>query len=60
MDKLPIHPYFMYKDYFGVALFGLAFSFLVFFYPNLLGSIGLIWHVPVRDLYLWLNLVWPK
>ena len=42
MDKLPIHPYFMYKDYFGVALFGLAFSFLVFFYPNLLGSIGLI------------------
>ena len=37
MDKLPIHPYFMYKDYFGVALFGIAFSFIVFFYPNLLG-----------------------
>jgi quinol-cytochrome oxidoreductase complex cytochrome b subunit len=37
MDKLPIHPYFMYKDYFGVAIFGIVFSFLLFFYPNLLG-----------------------
>jgi len=37
MDKLPIHPYFMYKDYLGVAIFGIAFSFIVFFYPNLLG-----------------------
>jgi len=27
----------MYKDYLGVAIFGIAFSFIVFFYPNLLG-----------------------
>jgi ubiquinol-cytochrome c reductase cytochrome b subunit len=37
MDKLPIHPYFMYKDYVGVVVFAIAFSFVVFFYPNVLG-----------------------
>lgn len=37
MDKVPLHPYFSYKDYFGFAIFGIAFSFIVFFYPNLLG-----------------------
>jgi quinol-cytochrome oxidoreductase complex cytochrome b subunit len=37
MDKLPIHPYFMYKDYVGVVVFAIAFSFIVFFYPNVLG-----------------------
>lgn len=37
MDKVPLHPYFSYKDYFGFAIFGIAFSFIVFFYPNVLG-----------------------
>lgn len=37
MDKVPLHPYFSYKDYFGFAIFGIAFSFVVFFYPNVLG-----------------------
>ena len=37
MDKLPLHPYYSYKDYFGFIIFGLVFSFVVFFYPNVLG-----------------------
>lgn len=37
IDKLPLHPYYSYKDFFGFAIFGLFFSFIVFFYPNLLG-----------------------
>jgi len=37
MDKLPLHPYYAYKDYFGFAIFGIFFSFILFFYPNLLG-----------------------
>lgn len=37
MDKVPLHPYFSYKDYFGFAIFGIAFAFVVFFYPNVLG-----------------------
>jgi ubiquinol-cytochrome c reductase cytochrome b subunit len=37
MDKLPLHPYYAYKDYFGFAIFGIAFSFIIFFYPNVLG-----------------------
>jgi len=37
MDKLPLHPYYSYKDYFGFAIFGILFSFVVFFYPNVLG-----------------------
>jgi len=37
MDKLPIHPYYAYKDYFGFIIFGIIFSFILFFYPNLLG-----------------------
>jgi ubiquinol-cytochrome c reductase cytochrome b subunit len=41
MDKIPLHPYFIYKDYFGIVIFGIVFAFVVFFYPNLLGSLGL-------------------
>jgi len=37
MDKLPLHPYFSYKDYVGLIVFGIFFSFILFFYPNLLG-----------------------
>jgi len=37
MDKLPLHPYYAYKDYFGFAIFGIFFSLILFFYPNLLG-----------------------
>jgi quinol-cytochrome oxidoreductase complex cytochrome b subunit len=37
MDKLPLHPYYSYKDYVGFLIFGLFFSFILFFYPNLLG-----------------------
>lgn len=37
MDKLPLHPYYSYKDYFGFILFALIFSIFLFFYPNLLG-----------------------
>jgi len=37
MDKLPIHPYYAYKDYFGFIIFGIIFGLILFFYPNLLG-----------------------
>lgn len=37
MDKLPLHPYYSYKDYFGFIIFGIFFSFILFFFPNLLG-----------------------
>jgi quinol-cytochrome oxidoreductase complex cytochrome b subunit len=36
-EKIPFHPYYTYKDGFGLAVFLLVFMFLVFFYPNLLG-----------------------
>lgn len=42
MDKLPLHPYYSYKDYFGFAIFGIVFSLIVFFYPNLLGPMALV------------------
>jgi ubiquinol-cytochrome c reductase cytochrome b subunit len=37
MDKLPLHPYYSYKDYVGVLIFAIFFSFILFFYPNVLG-----------------------
>jgi len=36
-DKIPFHPYYTVKDLFGLAVFMLVFSALVFFAPNLLG-----------------------
>jgi quinol-cytochrome oxidoreductase complex cytochrome b subunit len=36
-DKLPFHPYYVYKDGFIFAICMLAFALLVFFNPNLLG-----------------------
>lgn len=36
-DVKPIHPYFSLKDLFGLILFLIGFSCVVFFYPNFLG-----------------------
>lgn len=36
-DRVPFTPYFYVKDLYGVILFGLFFSFFVYFSPNLLG-----------------------
>nr|YP_010574189.1 cytochrome b [Auricularia cornea]UZH94034.1 cytochrome b [Auricularia cornea] len=36
-DRLPFHPYFVFKDLVTVFLFFLALSIIVCFYPNLLG-----------------------
>jgi quinol-cytochrome oxidoreductase complex cytochrome b subunit len=37
-DTLPFHPYYTVKDAFGIAVFGLFFSFFLFFAPNALGE----------------------
>jgi len=37
-DTLPLHPFFMYKDLFGLVIFVMFFSTMVFFYPNTLGD----------------------
>jgi ubiquinol-cytochrome c reductase cytochrome b subunit len=36
-DRLPFHPYFVFKDLVTVFLFFLALSIIVCFYPNLMG-----------------------
>jgi len=36
-DRYAIHPYYMFKDLITIFFFFLALSFLVFYYPNLLG-----------------------
>ena len=36
-DRLPFHPYFVFKDFVTVFLFFLALSIIVCFYPNLMG-----------------------
>ena len=37
VDKIPIYPYFIIKDFLGVILFVLVFSIFIYFYPNILG-----------------------
>jgi ubiquinol-cytochrome c reductase cytochrome b subunit len=37
LDKVSFYPYFYIKDLFGLMVFMTIFSFIVFFYPNLLG-----------------------
>jgi len=37
MDKLPFHPYFIFKDLVGFIVLFLIYTTLVFFYPNVLG-----------------------
>ena len=36
-DRIPMHPYYMFKDLITIFLFFLVISFFVFYYPNLLG-----------------------
>ena len=36
-DRLPFHPYFVFKDLVTVLLFLLVLSIMVFYYPNVLG-----------------------
>jgi hypothetical protein len=38
IDKLPFHPYFTSKDLVGFVVFGIIFSYFIFFQPNLLGQ----------------------
>ena len=38
-DSLPFHPYYTIKDMFGLGVFLLIMSYLVFFQPNLLGEV---------------------
>ena len=37
VDKIPMYPYFIIKDFFGLAVFIIFFAVFVYFYPNLLG-----------------------
>lgn len=37
MDKIPMYPYFIIKDLFGIIIFIIFFSGFIYFYPNLLG-----------------------
>jgi ubiquinol-cytochrome c reductase cytochrome b subunit len=37
VDKIPFHPYFIYKDLFGIIVFGIVFSLFIYFAPNILG-----------------------
>ncbi len=38
-DKIPFHPYYTVKDLFGIAVFLIFFSALVFYAPNMLGEV---------------------
>lgn len=37
IDKIPFHPYYTYKDIFGFFVFGIIFSYFIYFDPNVLG-----------------------
>jgi ubiquinol-cytochrome c reductase cytochrome b subunit len=37
-DKIPFHPYYTFKDMYGLGLFLILFSVFVFFAPNILGE----------------------
>lgn len=37
VDRVPMHPYFIYKDLVTIFLFFLVLSIIIFYYPNLLG-----------------------
>jgi ubiquinol-cytochrome c reductase cytochrome b subunit len=37
VDKVPMYPYFIVKDFLGLVFFMVFFSFFSFFSPNLLG-----------------------
>jgi quinol-cytochrome oxidoreductase complex cytochrome b subunit len=38
-DTVPFHPYYTVKDVFGLAVFGVLFSLVMFFAPNALGEV---------------------
>lgn len=40
VDRLPMHPYFTFKDLVTVFIFFFIFSYFVFFSPNTLGQDG--------------------
>ena len=37
VDKIPMYPYFIIKDLFGISMFLIFFAIFVYFYPNTLG-----------------------
>ncbi len=37
-DKIPFHPYYTVKDLYGLGVFLVLFSVVMFFYPNMLGE----------------------
>ena len=37
-DRVPFHPYYTYKDMFGLSVFLIIFSVFVFYFPNVLGD----------------------
>ena len=37
IDKVPFHPYYSIKDVFGYTIFGIGYTFFIFFEPNMLG-----------------------
>lgn len=39
MDRIPFHPYFVFKDLITVFVFLLVYSIMVFYYPNMLGDV---------------------
>ena len=38
IDKVPFHPYYSMKDLLGYTIFGVAFIYLIYFAPNMLGE----------------------
>ena len=37
VDRVPMHPYFIFKDLVTILLFFLSLSIIIFYYPNLMG-----------------------
>ncbi|MGH7001055.1 MAG: cytochrome b [Stellaceae bacterium] len=37
-DSVPFHPYYTYKDMFGLSVFLIIFAIFVFYFPNVLGD----------------------
>ncbi|MDE1931230.1 MAG: cytochrome b/b6 [Alphaproteobacteria bacterium] len=37
-DSVPFHPYYTYKDMFGLSVFLVVFAIFVFYFPNVLGD----------------------
>lgn len=37
IDKVPFHPYYSIKDVFGFMIFGIVYTYFIYFEPNMLG-----------------------